>query len=145
MMKFLKKNKKGFSLGELIVVIAILGILAAIVVPRIGQFTEQAELSHDRTTLRTVQGAVNMYYAQEGRWPGRDAAGELWEGFTDDEDASTENYEALGQILYPFLDIRDHDMPLARSYYMDGDVSILRQFEYDLETGLVTIEPPILP
>jgi len=142
MMKFLKRNKKGFSLAELIVVIAILGILAAIVVPRVGQFTEQAELSHDRTTLRTVQGAVNMYHAEQGRWPGRNAAGGLLGEFTDA--ATTANYTALDPHLNRFLDIRDNVMPLARSHVMVGAVSTLRQFRYNPTTGLVTIYP-ILP
>ena len=69
MMNSIRKNKKGFTLVELIVVIAILGILAAIIIPRIGAFREGANVSHDRSVLRTVQGAVNMYHAQNGEFP----------------------------------------------------------------------------
>jgi len=119
MMKLIKKNKKGFTLVELIVVIAILGILAALIVPRVGEFREQANISHDRATLRTVQGAVNMYHAQNGTWP----------------DAT--DYAGLYVQLEDFLTLTGGEMPKA--------LSALGDFDYNPETGLVTQEPPPPP
>lgn len=56
---FAKKGKdsKGFTLIELIVVIAIIGILALLLVPKFAGFTEDARVSNDRNACKTVERA----------------------------------------------------------------------------------------
>lgn len=113
------RNKKGFTLVELIIVMAIIAVLAVIVIPLIGGQVETSRVAHDRATLRTVQGAVAMYFAQNGSWP-----------------AATD-YAALATPLAPFLRLEGTPpaMPLARSAG--------RSFGYTQGTGTVTITPAL--
>ncbi len=67
-MKFFK-NKKGFTLVELVVVIAILGILAGIAIPRFMDATASARGSKIVADLRSIDSAVTMYYAKTSSWP----------------------------------------------------------------------------
>ena len=60
-MKNFIKNRKGFTLVELVVVIAILGILAGLAIPRF----MDARLVAD---LRTIESAESMYYAEKGQF-----------------------------------------------------------------------------
>lgn len=55
------KNQKGFTLIELVVVIAILGILALIAVPRFITFQEQARLKTDLANVRILNSVTPMY------------------------------------------------------------------------------------
>ena len=59
-------NEKGFTLIELIVVIAVLGILAAVVLPRIGGITSSAKTAADAATIKTINNAIEIYIAESG-------------------------------------------------------------------------------
>ena len=57
-LKQLKANKKGFTLIEMIVVIAIIGVLAAILVPSMSGYISQAKESKKQANARTVYTAA---------------------------------------------------------------------------------------
>jgi len=61
-----KRNKKGFTLIELVVVIAILGILAAILIPVIGGFIDRANIARDQANARNLFNCTAMYLATGG-------------------------------------------------------------------------------
>ena len=60
-----RKKRKGFTLIELVVVIAILGILAAIAIPRFGNIQKNARIDSDISTANTIVNAAKVYIASE--------------------------------------------------------------------------------
>lgn len=61
--------KRGFSLMELLAVVTILGIIAAIIVPRVSVSTSNAKTKVDAHNRATINAAVERYYIEEGSWP----------------------------------------------------------------------------
>ena len=59
----------GFTLVELLIVVIILAILAAIVVPQFASSTDDAKLAALDTNLANTRSAVDLYFAQHGAYP----------------------------------------------------------------------------
>ena len=65
----LNRRSKGFTLIELVIVIAVLGLLAGIAIPRFMNSTASANGSKLVGDLRTIDSAITLYQAQFGRDP----------------------------------------------------------------------------
>jgi len=58
--------RKGFTLIEILIVVIILGILAAIVIPQFTNASEDAKNSSVASQLQTIRGSVELYKLQHG-------------------------------------------------------------------------------
>lgn len=57
----IKKHRRAFTLVELIIVIAILGILSAIALPRLSGFQEKARVKADESSLDLLNKMTDLY------------------------------------------------------------------------------------
>ncbi len=65
----MKAIQKGFTLIELMIVVAIIGILAAIAIPAYQDYTIRAQVSEGMTLAGDIKAGVAEFMAQTGRWP----------------------------------------------------------------------------
>jgi general secretion pathway protein G len=64
-----RRGEQGFTLLELIIVVAVIGILATIAMPRLLHTPDKAKEAVLRTDLRTFRDVLDQYYADKGRYP----------------------------------------------------------------------------
>ncbi|HEZ6150889.1 TPA: pilin [Neisseria meningitidis] len=66
--------QKGFTLIELMIVIAIVGILAAVALPAYQDYTARAQVSEAILLAEGQKSAVTEYYLNHGEWPGNNSS-----------------------------------------------------------------------
>lgn len=64
-----KSKSKGFTLIEVMVVVVILGILAAFIVPKIIGRPDEAKIAKVKSDIRTLQTALDLYRLDNGAYP----------------------------------------------------------------------------
>ena len=112
---------KGFTLVEILIVVVILGILAAIVIPQFTSASEAAKASSLVTQLQSLRSQIELYQLQHnGNYPGVNAAGtglessaDFWAdltGTTDVDGAAATTGQTYGpylqkEITNPFEDV----------------------------------------
>ncbi|MCX6399890.1 MAG: prepilin-type N-terminal cleavage/methylation domain-containing protein [Propionibacteriales bacterium] len=64
-----RRDNSGFTLIELLIVIIILGVLAAVVVFSVRGITDNGEEAACQTEIRTVETAVEAFYAENNGYP----------------------------------------------------------------------------
>jgi len=84
-----KRDQRGFTLVELLVVIGILAALAAVVVPNVGRFAGSGDTAANSTEASTIQAGMDLYMADTGSLTVTALAVE------------TNNFSASDPVLYP--------------------------------------------
>lgn len=97
-MNYRKAKAQGFTLVEILIVVVILGILAAIVVPQFTAASESAQVSSMAATLQTVRSQLELYKVQHnGNYP---TLNQLWGNLTETTDVDG---DTSGSDFGPYL------------------------------------------
>ncbi len=90
-------DHSAFSLVELVIVIVIIGIIAAIAVPRFSKATEGAQAKAVAESLKIVNDAMQLYKADHGQYPGK--TGTVDPDAASFKDQLLQTTNSVGQIL----------------------------------------------
>lgn len=101
------KNRRAFSLIELMIAVLILGILAAIAIPHFSDAATTARATNIVTDTRLILNAAQLYMAEEGEYPPDGWWGDIPEGL---EEYLPDGFEfsrhSNWDVLYSFDNLR---------------------------------------
>ncbi len=77
MNRTMRSVQKGFTLIELMIVVAIIGILAAVALPAYQDYTKRSRVTEGLALASGAKTAVTEYYSSQGAWPADNTAAGL--------------------------------------------------------------------
>ena len=89
-----KRNRKGFTLMEMLIVVAIIAILIAVAIPTFSSALSKAKLATDEANFRALKGLIVTEYLTEGKEPAADATGNVYL-HQDGSSTTTESAKAM--------------------------------------------------
>jgi general secretion pathway protein G len=97
----MKRSKRGFTLVEILIVVIILGILAAIVIPQFTNASNDARTNSVQSTLQSVRSQIELFKIQHGDTP--PVAAGMWDIMTGKSNTTdTQTVNAAG-VFGPYL------------------------------------------
>lgn len=70
--RIITMRRAGFTLFEMIIVVAILGLLVALVAPRLTGNLEKSKVTITKTQIANLSTSIEQFYLEVGRYPSRD-------------------------------------------------------------------------
>ncbi|HEZ0144553.1 TPA: pilin [Neisseria meningitidis] len=91
--------QKGFTLIELMIVIAIVGILAAVALPAYQDYTARAQVSEAILLAEGQKSAVTEYYLNHGTWPANNSSAGVATSASDIKGKYVEKVEVANGVI----------------------------------------------
>jgi len=140
----MKSRSSGFTLVEILIVVVIMGILAAIVVPQFSQSSDDARFTSTIQNLQSLRGQVDLYRNQhEGRLPGDVADSDDDTTFRDQMTQPTNEagtVGAFGSASFPFGPYIHNQIP-ANPFNGSRSVKNVGTFPATAPGGDTTADP----
>jgi type IV pilus assembly protein PilA len=133
------RKQTGFTLIELMIVIAILGILMAIAIPAYNDYTIRAKVSEGINMAAGAKLAVSEYRLSEGTWPAGNTAAGLAATISSEYVKSLTVATTLVTITYQAIDAAVNDKTLTLSAALSASGAV------DWTCSVGTIDPKYVP
>jgi general secretion pathway protein G len=110
----MRRRRRGMTLIEIMVVITILGLIAAAVGIAVVPQMAKARQDRTRTDIKTIEGALDLYQTRKGRYPD---TGQGLQVLVQDQLLKEPPRDAWGN---EFIYVLEGGKPLVKSYGADG-------------------------
>ncbi|SDC03609.1 MULTISPECIES: type II secretion system protein [unclassified Candidatus Frackibacter] len=136
------KREEGFTLIELMIVIAVLGILAGIAIPKFSGVQDKAKDANITSVAGTIRSAMEMYNAENGNYPASVSGSTAKDKYNDlDITLDTVELPDISDVMSTFTYTGDSDGDGTNDDYKITIKSSATETTYTIEPSGVTETP----
>ena len=133
----MRSNNRGFTLIELVMVIVILGILAAVAIPRFANLSENARESAFQGAIGAVKSGVVTFLGEHSAYPSNLASTDADSVIFNSDDFTIEADAPAGGTVFPSGGASFQAGAPAEDYYIVDNGDNYVEIRYDASTGTV--------